>query len=478
MITFCISLILLILGYLFYGRLVERVFGIDETRKTPAETMTDGVDYVPMKPWKLFLIQFLNIAGVGPICGAIMGAQFGTASYLWIVLGCIFGGAVHDYFSGMISLRDNGCSLPETHGKYLGNGVKQFMRGFMVLLMVLVGVVFVNTPAQLLQSQFTPNMSVYIWVAIILAYYLIATLLPIDKVIGRIYPVFGFLLMGMAVAIVVAFAIYRPEIPEIWSGLQNRHPMADTNPLFPMMFISIACGAVSGFHATQSTLVARCMTNERQGRHIFYGAMIVEGIVALIWAAAAAYFYHSDAALQTKSGPAMVGHIANTWFPAVIAVITILGVISAAVTSGDTALRSARLIVADFMHLEQKSISKRLWIAIPLFVVTGGFLIFSLAAPTGFQVIWQYFSWANQLLAAFTLWAITVYLRRNKKAPYYWISLIPALFMTMVTVSFVFVSNSCLGLIVPRTLGYVLAAVITFGTLCLFYRKARVSAEL
>ncbi len=462
MITFCIAFALLILGYLFYGKLVERVFGIDDNRPTPAQTMADGVDYVPMKPWKLFLIQFLNIAGVGPICGAIMGAQFGTASYLWIVFGCIFGGAVHDYFSGMISLRHDGCSLPETHGRYLGNGIKQFMRGFMVLLMILVGVVFVNTPAQLLQTQFTPNMSVYVWVVIILAYYLIATLLPIDKVIGRIYPIFGFLLMGMAVAIVIAFAIYQPEIPEIWSGLQNRHPAAKANPIFPMMFISIACGAVSGFHATQSTLVARCMTNERQGRHIFYGAMIVEGIVALIWAAAASYFYHSTPALQAKSGPAMVSHIANTWFPTVIAVITILGVISAAVTSGDTALRSARLIV---------------WIAIPLFAVTGGLLVFSLAAPSGFQVIWQYFSWANQLLAAFTLWAVTVYLRRANDKPYYWMALIPALFMTMVTVSFVFVSKTFLGALIPRSAGYILATLLTIGAAQLFFRKGGKPAE-
>ena len=306
MITFFVSLALLILGYLFYGKFVERVFGIDENRTTPAVTMNDGVDYVPMKPWKLFLIQFLNIAGVGPICGAIMGAQFGSASYLWIVLGCIFGGAVHDYMSGMISLRENGASLPEIHGKYLGNGIKQFMRGFMVLLMILVGVVFVNTPAQLLHTQFTPNMSVYVWVVVILVYYLIATLLPIDKVIGKIYPVFGFLLIGMALAIVTAFVVYRPAIPEIWEGMQNLNPDAASNPIFPMMFISIACGAVSGFHATQSTLVARCMTNERQGRHIFYGAMIVEGIVALIWAAAASYFYHDNPALLSESGPAMV----------------------------------------------------------------------------------------------------------------------------------------------------------------------------
>lgn len=453
--------------------MVEGIFGIDKERPTPATTMADGVDYVPMKPWKLFLIQFLNIAGVGPICGAIMGAQFGTASFLWIVFGCIFGGAVHDYLSGMISLRKNGCSLPEVHGEYLGNGVKQFMRGFMVLLMILVGVVFVNTPAQLLQSQFTPNTSVYLWVVIILAYYLVATLLPIDKVIGKIYPIFGFLLIGMALAIVTAFVIYQPQIPELWEGLENKHPLADTNPIFPMMFISIACGAVSGFHATQSTLVARCMTNERQGRHIFYGAMIVEGIVALIWAAAASYFYSADSSLLKESGPAMVGIIANKWFPTIIAVITILGVISAAVTSGDTALRAARLIVADFLRLEQKSISKRLYIAIPIFAVTGGFLLFSLSSPKGFGVIWQYFSWANQMLAAFTLWAVTVYLSRNKRNLSYLISLIPALFMTMVTVSFMFISSSFFGFFIPRTLGYIIAAIITAATLCLFFYKER-----
>lgn len=476
MTTFWISFALLIVGYLIYGRVVEKIFGIDENRTTPAVTMADGVDYVPMKPWKLFLIQFLNIAGVGPICGAIMGAQFGSAAYLWIVFGCIFGGAVHDYLSGMISLRENGCSLPEVHGKYLGNGIKQFMRGFMVLLMILVGVVFVNTPAQLLHTQFTPNMSVYVWVVVILVYYLIATLLPIDKVIGKIYPVFGFLLLGMAMAIVTAFTIYRPAIPEIWEGLQNNNPDAASNPIFPMMFISIACGAVSGFHATQSTLVARCMTNERQGRHIFYGAMIVEGIVALIWAAAASYFYHSEPELLTKSGPAMVGIIAERWFPKVIAIITVLGVISAAITSGDTALRSGRLIIADFLNLEQKSISKRLWVAIPLFLVTAVFLVFSLAAPKGFAVIWQYFSWANQLLAAFTLWAVTVYLIRNKKGFYYIISLVPALFMTIVTVSFAFVSKSCFGSFCPRTLGYVISAIITIVVLALFfYRETKLT---
>ena len=471
MITFWISLAVLVLGYVVYGAFTEKVFGIDTNRETPATRLSDGVDYVPMKPWKLFLIQFLNIAGVGPICGAIMGAQFGTASYLWIVLGCIFGGAVHDYMSGMISLREDGASLPEIHGKYLGNGVKQFMRGFMVFLMILVGVVFVNTPAQLLQSQFAPNMSVYVWVVVILIYYMLATLLPIDKVIGKIYPIFGFLLIGMAVAIVAAFVIYRPAIPEIWEGMQNLNPKAADNPIFPMMLISIACGAVSGFHATQSTLVARCMVNESQGRRIFYGAMIVEGIVALIWAAAASYFYHDNPALLSESGPAMVGIIANRWFPKAIAVVTILGVISAAITSGDTALRSCRLIMADFMNIEQKSLSKRLWVAVPIFAVTAVFLVLSLAAPKGFAVVWQYFSWANQFLSAITLWAVTVYIARNKTGMYYLISLIPALFMTMATTSFLLVSKTSLGSFMPRTAGYVIAAVFTAVTLAIFLRK-------
>ncbi len=479
MITFCIAIVLLVLGYLFYGKFTERVFGADPGRATPATYMADGVDYVPMKPWRIYLIQFLNIAGVGPICGAIMGAQFGTSSFLWIVFGSIFAGAVHDYLSGMMSLRDKGCSLPEIHGKYLGNGIKQFMRGFMVLLMILVGVVFVNTPAVLLHDNFTTNWSVYVWVVIILGYYLIATLLPIDKLIGRIYPVFGFLLLGMAVAIVVAFVVYRPEIPELWSGLQNRHPDAAHNPIFPMMFISIACGAISGFHATQSPLMARCMTNERQGRPIFYGAMITEGVVALIWAAAAAYFFGPNSPADTagKGGPAMVSLIANHWFPPAVAVITLLGVISAAVTSGDTALRSARLIVADFLHFDQKPIRNRLLVAIPIFVVAAVMLVFSLADEQGFDVIWRYFAWANQLLATFTLWAVTVYLRQSKSGSWYLITLLPAMFMTMVTGSFLFVAyKEGLGAVLPRPVGYAIGAAITVCVSALFFCKTKAAA--
>ncbi|WP_373834823.1 carbon starvation protein A [Bacteroides heparinolyticus] len=473
MTTFFIALIALLLGYFVYGKLVERVFGTDSNRATPAISMADGVDYVPMKPWRIYLIQFLNIAGVGPIIGAIMGAQFGTASLLWIVFGSIFAGAVHDYLAGMISLRDKGASLPEIHGTYLGKGAKQVMRGFTVLLMILVGVVFVNTPATLLNTHFTPNWSPYIWVAVILAYYLLATLLPIDKVIGKIYPIFGILLLGMAAAIFIAFLVYKPEIPELWSGMQNRHPDASNSPIFPMMFISIACGAISGFHATQSPLMARCMTNEKQGRPIFYGAMITEGIIALIWASAAACFFGPDsvADVTDKNGAAIVGIIADTWFSPIIVTITILGVISAAVTSGDTALRSARLIIADFMHFNQKPIKNRLFVAIPMFAVTALILLYSISDANSFQLIWRYFAWANQVLATVTLWAISVYLAKNRRKLWLLITLIPALFMTMVTGCFLFVakaSDGGLGSVLPRPIGYGIGAAVTVFGLALF----------
>lgn len=473
MITFCISIVLLVLGYFLYSKLIERVLGVDGSRVTPAVAHPDGVDYVPMKPWRVFLIQFLNIAGVGPICGAIMGAQFGTASFIWIVFGCIFAGAVHDFISGFISLRQDGASLPEIHGTYLGNGMKQFMRGFTVLLMILVGAVFVNTPAVLLNQNFTPDWNIFIWVGIIFAYYLLATLLPIDKLIGKIYPIFGILLLAMAVAIVVAFVVYKVPIPELWSGMENRHPQAATNPIFPMMFISIACGAISGFHATQSPLMARCMVNEKQCRPIFYGAMITEGVVALIWAAAATYFFHDKPELCVgKSGNDMVGVIANEWFPKAIAVVCILGVISAAVTSGDTALRSARLIVADFMHVDQKPVPKRLLVALPVFVIAAGLLVFSLVDKEGFQVIWRYFSWANQVLAMVTLWTVTVFLVQHKpRTLWYLMTLFPALFMSMVTVSFIFVAQKeGFGSFIPSKVGYILAAVVTLLFFAIFVR--------
>ena len=469
MITFFIALLLLFLGYWLYSRFIERMLAADPDRPTPAVTMADGVDYVPMKPWRIFLIQFLNIAGVGPIVGAIMGAQFGTASFLWIVFGSIFAGAVHDFISGFMSLRNNGCSLPELHGKYLGGGVKQFMRYFTVILMILVGVVFVKTPAQLLINNFTPDWQVWIWPVIIFVYYMLATMLPIDKLIGRIYPVFGILLLLMAVFVMCAF-FFRPEVhlTEVWEGLSNRHPNAASNPIFPMMFVSIACGAISGFHATQSPLMARCMVSEKQARPIFYGAMIAEGCVALIWAAAATYFFHDKAGLCAgKGGDAMVGVIANEWFTPVLAVVTVLGVIAAAITSGDTALRSARLIVADIFHIDQKPVYKRFLVALPVFLLAGAILVYTFVDANGFQTIWRYFAWANQLLSMVTLYAITVYLIRNGKI--WFLSFVPALFMTMVCSSYIFIAKE--GFSLPAPVAYSIGAVITLvaALLCVRY---------
>lgn len=470
MLTFVVAIILLVVGYVVYGRLIERMLGVDSSRVTPAVEMADGVDYVPMKPWKVFLIQFLNIAGIGPICGAIMGAQFGTSSFLWIVFGSIFAGAVHDFISGFISLRNRGANLPEIHAKYLGDKIKTPGRIFMIVLLILVGIVFVSTPATLLNTNFTPSWNILWWIVIILFYYLIATLLPIDKVIGKIYPVFGILLIAMAVGIVWAFIAYQPELPELWEGLSNSHPNAAHTPIFPMMFISIACGAISGFHATQSPLMARCMVNEKQARPIFYGAMITEGIVALIWAAAAAYFFGPNSPVDTagKGGPAMVGVIANYWFPKVVAVVMVLGVISAAITSGDTAMRSARLIMADMINLNQKPIRNRLLVALPMFVVVAGGLVFSLTNKEGFDIIWRYFAWCNQLLSVLTLWAITCYLTRRRKN--YLLTLIPALFMTMVTTCFILVAEKeGLGTILPRELGYVIGGAITLLSAIKFF---------
>ena len=470
MITFVIALLLLVFGYLLYGRLIERMVEVDPNRPTPAITMADGVDYVPMKPWRIFLIQFLNIAGAGPIVGAIMGAQFGTASFLWIVFGCIFGGAVHDFVSGYVSLRNKGCSLPEIHGRFLGNGAKQFMRYFTVILMILVGAVFVKTPSQLLITNFTPDWQIWIWPLIIFVYYMLATMLPIDKLIGRIYPIFGILLLLMAVFVMCAF-FFRPEVhlTEVWEGLENRHPNAATNPIFPMMFVSIACGAISGFHATQSPLMARCMVSEKQARPIFYGAMIAEGVVALIWAAAATYFFHDKPELCAgQGGDAMVGVIAREWFTPVLAVITVLGVIAAAITSGDTALRSARLIVADIFKIDQKPIWKRFLVALPVFLLAGAILVYTFADANGFQTIWRYFAWANQLLAMVTLYAVTVYLIQRGKC---WIvTFIPALFMTMVCASYILIAKEGLHLNAP--VAYGLGGLITAAAALLCVRYA------
>ena len=464
MISFCIALAALIIGFFTYGKFVERVFGIDPDRKTPAIANPDGVDFVPLSCWKIFMIQFMNIAGLGPIFGAIMGAKFGTSSFLWIVFGTIFAGAVHDFMAGMISLRHNGESLPETIGRYLGVTAKQVMRFFTVILMILVGVVFVAGPADLLAMLTPQNLDSTFWIFVIFAYYILATMFPIDKIIGRIYPAFAVALIFMAIGILFMLFISFPDIPEITDGLSNKSEDPENNPIFPMLFISIACGAISGFHATQSPLMARCMTNERQGRYIFYGAMVTEGIVALIWAAAATYFFSPEGQAffhitepekVNGNSAVIVNIISNGWLGMVGGALAILGVVAAPITSGDTAFRSARLIVADFLHMEQRSISKRLLICIPLFLVAILILIYNLSDPAGFEKIWRYFAWSNQTLAVFTLWAITIYLSRKGKP--YWITLIPALFMMAVVITYILFDRS--GLALPYTTSVIISAI-------------------
>lgn len=432
MITFFSSLVVLLLGYFFYSKIIERIEGIDPNRETPAFSMKDGVDYMPMPWWRIFLIQFLNIAGLGPIFGAVAGAMWGPVAFLWIAFGSVFAGAVHDYFSGMLSIKHKGLSITEIVGIYMGVGTKQFMRGFTVLLMVIVGAVFIMGPAKIL-SGLTPDFaSMTFWVWVVFIYYLFATMLPIDKVIGRIYPLFGFALVFMAVGLIIALFVKGYHIPELnFTSIQNYHVDSDKFPIFPMLFITIACGAISGFHATQSPLMARCLTNERFGRRVFYGAMITEGVVALIWAAIGMSFFGGvrelNDVMTANDGNAafIVNEISNSLLGKLGGFLALLGVVAAPITSGDTAFRSARLIVADFLNFKQGPIKNRLLISIPLFAV--GFLL----TQVNFSIIWRYFAWSNQTLAMIVLWTITVYLVQEKKM--YWITLVPAVFMTAVT---------------------------------------------
>lgn len=459
MFSFLISLVALVLGYFIYGRFVERVFGSDTRRKTPAITMADGVDYVPMPAWKVYMIQFLNIAGTGPIFGAIMGAKFGPSAYLWIVFGCIFAGAVHDYMTGMLSIRNGGAGLPDLCGKYLGKGVKTFILAFSIIVLLLVGAVFVFSPALILGDIAGDGGrgSIMVWVAVIFLYYLFATLLPIDKIIGKIYPVFAFALLFMALALMVCLFVKWPSLPEFWDGLGNlgeSKGLLSGQPIFPCLFITIACGAVSGFHATQSPMMARCVSDERLGRPVFYGAMITEGIVALIWATVSSWFFFDGGASEVgatlgAAAPEVVVKVSQGWLGILGGGLAILGVVAAPITSGDTAFRSARLIVADFLHLNQKPMANRLLISIPLFLVASLLLWYNISDEDGFNVIWRYFGWANQTLAVFMLWTATVYLVKSKKGPAFLIAMIPAAFMTSVCVTYISVAK--IGLHLPAS---------------------------
>ena len=475
MLSFVISIVALILGYFLYGAFVDRVFGPDPKRPTPAVTKADGVDFIAMPSWKVYMIQFLNIAGTGPIFGAIMGAKFGPASYLWIVFGCIFAGAVHDYMCGMLSVRHGGCGFPELVGEYLGQRTKKVMLVFSIVLLLLVGTVFVYSPALILGDIAGDGSrgSIMLWVGIVFFYYIIATLLPIDKLIGRVYPLFAVALLFMALALMVCLFVKWPSLPEFWDGLGgwNKQAGIGDQPIFPCLFITIACGAISGFHATQSPLMARCIRNEKMGRPVFYGSMITEGLVALIWAAVASWFFFDGGAAEVGSdlsaaAPAVVTKVSKGWLGVMGGILAIIGVVAAPITSGDTAFRSARLIIADFLHLEQKDIHKRLAIAVPLFAGSALLLWYNIADANGFNTIWRYFGWSNQTLAAFMLWTATVYLVRKKGGLSYLITLLPALFMTAVCVSFIMVDKT--GFRVPTSLAPIIG-LFTFVISALFF---------
>lgn len=468
MITFIISIVALILGYLIYGKFVEKKFGIDPDMPTPAIAKEDGVDFVPMNWRKIFLIQFLNIAGLGPIFGAIAGALWGPIAFIWIVVGCIFAGGVHDYFSGMLSIRHGGASIPEVVGKYLGQGMKKFMRVFSVILLVLVGVVFIKGPAAILTGL--TGVSVSVLIGGIFSYYLLATMIPIDKLIGKIYPIFGISLLVMAFGIAGALILGDHSIPELTtSTFTNMHANPSKFVVFPMLFITIACGAISGFHATQSPLMARCITNEKQGRKIFYGTMISEGIVAMIWAAAAMTFFGGVRELGETMGQTghnaawVVNEICGGLLGKIGGVLAIFGVVAAPITSGDTAFRSARLTIADSFGYSQKKLTQRLAITLPLFVI--GFLL----TQVNFAIIWRYFGWANQTLATIVLWTAAMYMVTKGRS--HWFATIPAAFMTAVTSTYIFIAPE--GFHLSHTISYTVGILTTIAVLILFLYVAK-----
>ncbi|MCL1622711.1 carbon starvation protein A [Moraxella sp. Tifton1] len=503
MLWFFFCVVVLLVGYFVYGKVVEKIFVINPNRDTPAYTMSDGVDYVPMSKGKIWLIQLLNIAGTGPIFGPILGALYGPVAMLWIVVGCIFAGAVHDYMCGMLSVRNSGASMPYLTGKYLGVLPKHFINILAVVLLVLVGVVFVASPAQLLSSitmdafgTKTTNVAsgtvfgmtkegvIIIWTTIIFAYYIIATLLPIDKIIGRIYPIFGGLLLFMSLG--MTYGLVMNELGSaqsyfygsmgglsVESFFQNLQPKGDL-PIWPLLLLTITCGALSGFHATQTPLMARCAMNESEGRFIFYGAMIAEGIIALIWCTVGLSFYPDLVSLQeaiVAGSPSKVVYDSSiAYLGAIGGVFAVLGVVVLPITSGDTAFRAARLIVAEFLNVEQRTLIKRLWIAIPLFVI--GFIV----SKVDFQILWRYFSWANQTVAVVMLWTAAGYLYRYHK--FHWICTIPAVVMTAACATFL--AYNKIGFELDYTLslyvGAALTAIITIAFF-LFVKRESIAGD-
>ena len=483
MITFLISIALLVAGYFLYGRFTERFVGADPSRMTPAYELQDGVDFQPMPTWKVFVIQFLNIAGLGPIFGAIMGAAYGPASYIWIVLGCIFMGAVHDFFAGMMSLRNGGANMPGITGKYLGNGMKVVMNVVVAFLLLAVGVSFVTGPADLIASLTGVNKE--IWLYVIFAYYLLATMLPIDKIIGNVYPFMGaallFMALGVGVMLIVGALNGAHEMIELTPAtLKNWHSDPQNNILVPMLFIVVSCGAISGFHSTQSPLMSRCLKNEKYARPVFYGAMIAEGIVAMIWATAAMAYFGGPEGLNnamtegimvdgalTKITPAIaVDLICKSWLGKVGAVIAVIGVVVCPITSGDTAFRSLRLTIADFLKTDQKPVLKRFLICIPIFALA------FFCCKMDFSTVWKYVGIFNQVLATLVLWTSAAYLVDRKKP--HWMCSVPAAFLTFVCVSyFVMAPHSTGGLHLAPIVGYIVGIVSALSFMILFLIRSR-----
>ncbi len=463
MYTFIGGIILLIIGYFTYGKFIEKMFGVKEDRATPAYVNSDGVDYVPMSTSKNSLIQLLNIAGTGPIFGPIMGALYGPVAFIWIVIGCIFAGAVHDYLTGMISIRNRGAHLPELASKFLGKVMKHVVNAFAVLLLLLVGTVFVTTPASLLHALMNGKIALGVIIAAIFIYYILATLLPVDKIIGSLYPYFGALLVISTLGVGIGLVFTGAPIPEL--SLSNFHP--DNAPIFPLIFFTITCGALSGFHATQTPIISRTTQNEKQGRKIFYGMMIAEGIIAMIWAAASMSLFNGYNGLNevlAAGGPgAVVSEVSITMLGAIGGTLAVLGVVILPITSGDTAFRSARMIIAEYLNIAQKKFSSRLWIAVPLFVIS------IVLTRIDFNLLWRYFSWANQATAVIALFVGAMYLYIAKKN--YWIPLIPGSFMLVMVITYIL--NAQIGFRLSMNISWYGGIIGTAVLLILFFRAAK-----
>lgn len=475
MTAFIIGLVMLLVGGMVYGKYCEKVFGPDD-RPTPAITLEDGVDFVPMKKMKNALIELLNIAGTGPILGPIQGILFGPIAFILIPIGCVLGGAMHDYMSGMISLRNNGEQMPGIIRKYLGKGVYNVYNVFLCFLMILVGAVFIYTPGDLVVTQILHQQSVIsnpvVWIVYgaIFAYYLAATLFPIDKIIGRVYPIFGIILLlsaiGVGIGIFVKGYDLTPLTAENWMGV---HPQG--LPILPIFFVTVACGIVSGFHSTQATLIARSVTNEREGKFTFYDMMILEGLIAMIWSAAAMGVYNTPGlvAPEQVGSPDVIGIVANDLLGKVGGLIAILGVIVLPITSGDTALRSVRLMIGDALHIDQTKKKNRFTLSACIFVPVAAILVFAKSNAEGFNVLWRYFAWANQTIACFAFAMITVYLLSHKKN--YIMSLIPGMFYVFIISAYIL--NAQIGFRLPMNIAYIGGVVLAIVYAALVIKKGK-----